>query len=323
VLNVVKATSGSAEDVVLFCRLLFGENYMNANSNKRALVTSMRFPISPNVPVQKVLEINGERYLLSHAHITILGPGGAHAITGFMCGDRSYLSDSNQDYILDKYDWVNAPSPAPVINEYSVRTYAATFVPNNSVLIYIKENSQQFVPEMNTLGTRRNVVALYGNLLRKVWNANSVPKIANVQKELNKLPNKNSLLAKQVRSAISQAINDTAKMWEKSLRNIKNQISLTNIRMYINRMNSPPYSNYREFKPTRNHLARLYENRVRVLVNNALAGGNRNNIAVFINRFKNDQHPVIKNAVARLRAYEPKSPKVSCFGRLCRSKNVK
>jgi hypothetical protein len=313
-----RASGGSFRDAILLCRLLFGDNYISNNINTKALVVSTFFPLVQNVPVQKVLERDGVRYLLSHAHISIAGAqSGAHAITGFVCGNSSYLADSNKPLVL-AFDWANAPSPGPVINQYSVEVYNMTFQPAFSVLFYIREDANKFVPEINTSGARRNLIQKLATLERKVLLASNFRTLNNARREIKTFPNKNSQPVRQLNRLIKEEIDKWARMWAADLASSnKNAITL---RQLINRFNSPLYKNHKEFDIVRSQALRSYQNKVRDLVNNAIAGGNTENMAIFINKFKNDSHPVMKNAVARVRAQLNVSRKPGCVGRFCAKK---
>ena len=315
-----RASGGSFRDAILLCRLLFGANYKSNNLNSKALVVSTFFSPSPNVPVQKFLELDGVRYLLSHAHISISSPqAGAHAITGFVCEGSSYLADSNKPYVLE-FDWMNSPSPGPVINRYAVESYNMSFQPAYSVLFYIREDATQFVPEINTLGVRRNLVQKFATLERKVLLATNFRTLNNARRELQEFPNKNSPLARSLNRTIKEEMNTWARAWAANIASPNKNV--TSLRQLLNKFSKAPYINHKEFDIVRNQALRSYQNKVRALVNNAIAGGNRGNMAIFINKFKNDPHPVMRNAVARLRPYlnVNNSPKPGCFGRFCRQK---
>lgn len=302
-------SGGRPYDAILFCRLLFGQAYSNKNTTGAALVTSRPFPLGTGVPVQKVIEINGVRYLLSHAYIVITRMvGTGHAITGFVCGKTSYLADSNSPRVLD-FDWANAPAPGPVINQYAVEHYSLSFSPGDSLLFYIREDASNFVPEFGTLGNRRSGVSKLANLGTRVSTARSMNALNNLRKEINKLPNQNSAEVRHLRAIVKKEVDSFASIYLNQLVQNKNNVRM--MRMLINKYNKAPYANHKEFNVVRSQALRFYQNSMKALINNAIAGGNQANMAAFLRAYEKDPHPVVKNAVARLKAHlKPKKAKL-------------
>jgi hypothetical protein len=312
ILNILeekRVTGGTQYDDVLLCRLLFGEAYSNTNKTGAVLVLSKSFPLGTGVPIQKVIENSGVKYLLSHAHIALLNPKAiGHAITGFVCGKASYLADSNSPRVLE-FDWANAPSPGPVINQYAVEKYGLSFSAENSILFYIREDASSFVPEINALGNRRRVAAKAANLSRRLPEARTMNALNNLRKEIAKLPNQNSPVVRQLQGMVKKEVESFVKIYTKQILENKNNARAT--RFMMNKFSKAPFVNHKEFNVLRSQLLRFYQNSVKRLVNNAIAGNNHSNMAMFLKMYGNDSHPVMKNAVARIRSHlEPKKSKL-------------
>ena len=226
-----KTIGGSKYDAINFCKLLFGSAYTHGTSNVKpdTLVVSNQY--QDDNPL--AITLNGVKFVLSHAYLHISGyrRTGEHAVCGFISNGQQYVADSNYTRSF-KVNW-STKSDAEM---YVTMTMSNSFSNQSSLVFYIRDDMNSYVPNMNALAARRNITAKYSQISNLMRPGATVKNRVNAYKILLTIPNKNTERYKNIKQKLNAGFNMGAKQMLESIKKLPNNspVLRTLLKIHIN-----------------------------------------------------------------------------------------
>ena len=240
--GIKKTMGGTKNDAIDFCKLLFGSLYSQraANANPTTLVVST--PYQDENP--REITLNGVKFVLSHAFLHLSGykgrDPGNHTVCGFIYNGQQYIMDSNQ-VVFTKINWAATSG----LSQFITLTGSKSFIAQDSLVFYVRDDVKSYIPNMNALAARRNIMVKYS----KIQNLMKSGATKNAYKLLLSLPNKNNEQYKNIKRLLNSALNASAKKMLNAVKKLPNKSPM--LRSIFNSHKNLPH-----FQAVRNEIQR-------------------------------------------------------------------